>query len=118
MRAVLRPMTRSGKGTIVNVLTSATIGAPPKGFSAYAAAKHALRSLTMSVAAEYGARGIRAFSVSPGFMSTALTASWDARFQEASRARAAVSDPAAAGRRILELVDAETTAGQGEDYPV
>src|SRR5260221_4758476 len=33
--------------------------------------------------------------------------SWDVRYQEASRASAAVSEPALAGRRILELVRSE-----------
>lgn len=117
-RAVLRPMARLGGGTIVNVLTSALHGMPPKGFAAYLAAKLALRGLTLSLAAEYGTRGMRVFSVSPGFMSTALTASWDERLQDAIRAGAPISSAADVARRILELVEGPATLGQGEDHRV
>ncbi|MBI3882120.1 MAG: SDR family oxidoreductase [Verrucomicrobia bacterium] len=117
-RAVLRPMARAGRGTIVNVLTTALHGLPPKGFAAYATAKHAVRGLTLALAAEYAARGVRVFSVSPGFMSTALTAGWDARLVEAIRAGAPETMPADAARRILELVTDAATPGQGEDHRI
>lgn len=116
--ALLRPMLRCGRGVIVNVLTAAVHGAPPKGFAAYVAAKHALRGLTLALAAEYASKNIRVFSVSPGFMSTPLTADWDARLVEAIRTGGAVSDPGEAAAKIFSLVDAPTTRGQGEDYPV
>lgn len=116
--ALLRPMARAGNGTIVNVLTSALQGAPPKGFAAYVTAKHALRGLTLALAAEYAAKGIRVFSVSPGFMATAFTAGWDERFVQAIRAVSPLSDPASAARRIYELVEGMDTPGQGEDYSV
>lgn len=115
--ALLRPMLR-GRGVIVNVLTAAVHGTPPKGFAAYVVAKHALRGLTLSLASEYAGKNIRVFSVSPGFMSTPLTADWDARLVEAIRAGGTVSDPVEAAAKIVSLVDAPTTRGQGEDYPV
>ena len=116
-RALLRPMVRAGRGTIVNVLTSAVHGLPPKGFGPYATAKHALRGLSLALAAEYGANGIPVFSLSPGIMSTALTADWDARLVEALLAKGPVTDPDAAARRILELVD-DADAPPGADYVV
>ena len=117
-RALLRPMIRTGRGTIVTVLTTALHGFPPKGFAAYASAKHALRGLTLALASEYAAKGIRIFSVSPGFMSTNLTTNWDERLVAAMRAAQPPADPAIAARRIFELVTAATTPGQGEDHPV
>jgi NAD(P)-dependent dehydrogenase (short-subunit alcohol dehydrogenase family) len=116
--ALLRPMARAGGGNIVNVLTAAVHGMPPKGFAAYVAAKHALHGLTLALAAEYAARGIRVFSVSPGFMSTPLTAGWDARLADAMRANSPASHPPGAARRIRELVEAPDTPGQGEDYRI
>lgn len=116
--AVLRPMVRAGRGTIVNVLTTALEGLPPKGFAAYAIAKHAVRGLTLALAAEYAARGVRVFSVSPGFMATSLNAGWDARLLQAITASAPVSQPADAAERIRELVDQRSLPGQGEDYRV
>jgi 3-oxoacyl-[acyl-carrier protein] reductase len=117
-RALLRQMARAKCGTIVNVLTTALHGLPPKGFAAYAAAKHSLRGLTLALAAEYAAKGVRIFSVSPGFMSTAFTAGWDARLINAIRASAPMSDPADAAQRIWELVEGPTMPGQGEDYQI
>ena len=117
-QALIRPMLKKGNGVIVNVLTSAVEGMPPKGFGAYAVAKHALRGLTLALAAEYAPRGVRVFSVSPGFMATALTEKWDARLREAIQASARNTVPADAARRLVELVEGQATLGNGEDYPV
>jgi 3-oxoacyl-[acyl-carrier protein] reductase len=117
-RAVLKPMLRAGHGTIVNVLTSAVHGLPPKGFAAYATAKHAQRGLTLALAAEYKDKGLRVFSASPGFMRTSLTSAWDPRLVDAITASGAVSDPADAAQKIRALVDSPETVGRGEDYLV
>jgi 3-oxoacyl-[acyl-carrier protein] reductase len=115
-QALVRLMLKRGGGTMINILTSAVAGMPPKGFGAYAVAKHALRGLTLSLAAEYAPRGIRVFSASPGFMQTSLTETWDVRLREAIQSAARNTVPADAAQRLLELVDSETTPGQGEDY--
>jgi NAD(P)-dependent dehydrogenase (short-subunit alcohol dehydrogenase family) len=115
---LIRPMLKQGGGTIVNVLTSAIEALPPKGFCAYAVAKHALRGLTLSLAAEYGSRGVRVFSVSPGFMHTSLTEKWDVRLREAIQAAARNSEPPVAAKRIMELVENKTVAGNGEDHQI
>ena len=118
-QALIRLMLKKGHGTIVNVLTSALEGDAPKGFGAYVTAKHALRGLTLALAAEYAPRGVRVFSVSPGFMDTALTAQWDARLRESIRSAATrITQPDEAARRAVELVEGGTVAGQGEDYPI
>jgi len=118
-QAVVRQMVKARSGTIVNVLTAALHGAPPKGFAAYLTAKHALRGYTQSLAAEYAARGVRVFSVSPGFMKTSLTEKWDPRLREAIQAASTqTSNPLAAAKRVLELVESAEVPGQGEDYPV
>lgn len=118
-RALLRPMLRKGGGTVVNVLTSALEGASPKGFAAYLTAKHALRGLTLALASEYGPRGVRAFTVSPGYMETSLTAQWDARLRESIRTHSPrVTDPVSAASRLLALTEDGALPGQGEDYPL
>jgi 3-oxoacyl-[acyl-carrier protein] reductase len=118
-QALLRPMIKKGGGTIVNVLTSALEGSSPKGFSAYLTAKHALRGLTLAQASEFSARGIRVFTVSPGYMDTALTARWDDRLRDSIRSNSSrITDPAIAAARIVALVEDTTLAGQGEDYPL
>ncbi|MGH9905569.1 MAG: SDR family NAD(P)-dependent oxidoreductase, partial [Pyrinomonadaceae bacterium] len=80
-QSVMRTMAQHRRGTIVNILTSALADVPPKGFSAYLAAKAGLQALTKSLAAEYSDRGIRVVSVSPSFLDTSLTANWDPRLR-------------------------------------
>jgi len=116
---LIRLMIKNGQGAIVNVLTSAIEGAPPKGFAAYVTAKHALQGFTLALAAEYAARGVKIFSVSPGYMDTPLTQQWDSRLRAAIRANSGrISVPTAAATRILELVADGAVPGRGENYPV
>lgn len=118
-QAVLRQMVKSKSGTIVNVLTSAVDGLPPKGFSAYVIAKHALRGLTLSLASEFSSRGIRVFSVSPGYMDTAFTKIWDSRLRDAiTSSEGRISSTSEAGKRIVELVESSASPGVGEDHPI
>jgi len=116
---LIRLMLKKQRGTIVNILTSAIEGPPPKGFAAYLTAKHALRGFTLALAAEYAARGLRVFSVSPGFMETPLTQQWDNRLRESIRANSTrLTVPAGAAARILELVQDEALPGSGENYSI
>ena len=118
-QALIRPMLKNGHGTIVNILTSAIEGYPPKGFGAYLTAKHALRGFTLALAAEYAPRGVRVFSASPGFMDTGLTGRWDPRLRDTIRsASTRITIPAEASKRVVELVESQTVTGQGEDYPI
>ena len=117
-QALVRPMLKKRRCTLVNVLTAAVEGTPPKGFSAYAIAKHALLGFTLAVASEYAARGIRVFSVAPGFMDTPLTAGWDSRLREAIASGSNRTVPTFAAKRILALVEDEGCPGLGENYPV
>ncbi|AKS34667.1 SDR family NAD(P)-dependent oxidoreductase [Mycolicibacterium goodii] len=58
-------MLQRGAGSIVNVTSLAAVKGMP-GASVYSATKAALASLTRSWAAEFGERGVRVNSVSPG----------------------------------------------------
>jgi 3-oxoacyl-[acyl-carrier protein] reductase len=116
---LIRLMLAKGHGSIVNILTSAIEGAPPKGFAAYVTAKHALQGFTLALAAEYAARGLKVFSVSPGYMETSLTQQWDSRLREAIRTNSGrITLPAEAAARIVALAGNETTPGRGENYSV
>ena len=80
----LKMMVGIRKATVIATLTSAIIEElPPKGFSPYASAKNALKSLIQSLANEYSDRGLRFICVSPGFMDTEFTRSWDSRLKQA-----------------------------------
>ena len=74
----LRPMTRAGRGSIVNIASihsHLTIA----GMFPYAAAKAGLLGLTRSLAMEYAPRGIRVNAVLPGYTRTRLVEEWMAR---------------------------------------
>jgi NAD(P)-dependent dehydrogenase (short-subunit alcohol dehydrogenase family) len=116
--AVLPRMVRARRGTIVSVLTEAlATDPPPKGFATYLAAKAAARAVTRSVAAEYGSRGVRSFSVSPGPMRTPFTDSWDERIRDAVFAAAGhVDDVDDVAKWIVALIERPDVRGGGEDH--
>lgn len=74
LQAQLRTMLAGGRGgSIVNMASAAgLIGLP--GIAPYIASKGAVLALTRAAAIEYGARGIRVNSVSPGMVYTPMTA--------------------------------------------
>jgi NAD(P)-dependent dehydrogenase (short-subunit alcohol dehydrogenase family) len=116
---LIRLMIKKKTGVIVTVLSSAIEGAAPKGFAAYATAKHALRGFTLALAAEHAPRGLKILSVSPGYMDTQLTRQWDERLRETISSHAdRITVPAVAASKIVALIRDDRTPGLGENYPV
>ena len=112
-------MLRKKTGTITTILSAVIEGPPPKGFAGYVTAKHALRGFTLALAAEYAPRGLKIFSVSPGYMETALTRQWDDRLRQIIREHSdRITDPAEAARQIVMLAESDSTPGLGENHPV
>jgi NAD(P)-dependent dehydrogenase (short-subunit alcohol dehydrogenase family) len=73
MKAVLEPMRKAGKGSIVNFSSIwGSVGAP--GAAAYHAAKGAVRNMTKNAAVSYAKENIRVNSVQPGLIWTPLIA--------------------------------------------
>lgn len=115
-RRLLPAMVRARTGTVISVLSSA-IAMPPKGFSAYLTAKMALDGLMRAAAAEYAERGIRFFSVSPGFMKTSLTENWNEHLKNLIYAKdEAVNQPSEIAEAIFNLAKDTNVAGKGEIY--
>jgi 3-oxoacyl-[acyl-carrier protein] reductase len=70
MQAVLPNMLKNKFGVIVNVASMAHRRGGPGSSVHYAAAKGAVVSMTLGVAREFAAQGIRALSISPGPIKT------------------------------------------------
>lgn len=68
--------------SVVFILSTSTIGVPPKRWAPYVSAKYALLGLAKSMAVELAGTGIRVNCVSPGFTSTPLTAHVEPRLQD------------------------------------
>jgi NAD(P)-dependent dehydrogenase (short-subunit alcohol dehydrogenase family) len=82
-RALAPAMLLQTRGSIVNV---ASVGARmPTRVGAYAASKAALCGLTRQMAAEWGPRGVRANTVSPGMVRTPMS---DNHYRDDDRVRA------------------------------
>jgi NAD(P)-dependent dehydrogenase (short-subunit alcohol dehydrogenase family) len=74
-RAFGRHMLKAGKGAIVNIGSmSGFIVNKPQPQSYYNASKAGVHHLTKSLAAEWGARGVRVNAVAPTYIETPLTA--------------------------------------------
>lgn len=75
-KAVLRPMLKARKGSIINM--SSVVGIRGNGGQAnYAASKAGIIGFTKSVALELGSRNIRSNTVAPGFIETEMTDALD-----------------------------------------
>lgn len=78
-QAALSGFRNKKKGKIITVLTAALVSAPPIGSSVYVANKAYLEELTKVWANENAKFNITSNSVSPSFMQTSLTATFDDR---------------------------------------
>ncbi len=115
-KRLLPLMIKGGGGTLISVLSSA-LAAPPKGFASYVASKFAAEGLNKAIAAEYHSRGIRAFSVAPGFMETAMTKDWSEHLKALIYAHGGASQqPAEIAAEILSLAENPDSTGNGETY--
>ena len=71
-KAVLRPMLKHRKGSIINM--SSVVGVKGNaGQANYSASKAAINGFTKSTALELGSRNIRCNSIAPGFIETEMT---------------------------------------------
>jgi acetoacetyl-CoA reductase len=119
-RAVLQHMLDRGYGRIVNI--SSVIGsAGGFGQANYAAAKSGMFGLTMSLALETASKGITVNTVTPGFITTDMTAAVPAAAMEKIVARIPVGrlgEPGEVARVVEFLADPESGYITGQVYPV
>lgn len=121
-RAAGARMAARGAGAIVNIASVAGMSSAP--VHGYGPAKAAVLSLTTTLAAEWGPRGVRVNAVSPGFTRTpALEAAFaSGALAEAELTRPAalrrLVEPAEIARAVLWLLGPEAGAVTGANIPV
>jgi len=119
-RAILQHMLDRSYGRIINI--SSVIGsAGGFGQANYAAAKSGMFGLTMSLALETASKGITVNSVTPGFITTDMTAAVPAAAMEKIIARIPVGrlgEPNEVARVVEFLADPESAYITGQVYPV
>jgi NAD(P)-dependent dehydrogenase (short-subunit alcohol dehydrogenase family) len=119
-KAILQHMLDRGYGRIVNI--SSVIGsAGGFGQANYASAKSGLFGLTMSLALETASKGITVNAVTPGFITTDMTAAVPPNVMEKLVARIPVGrlgEPDEVGRIVEFLADPESAYITGQVYPV
>jgi acetoacetyl-CoA reductase len=119
-RAILQHMLDRGYGRIVNI--SSVIGeAGGFGQANYAAAKSGMFGLTMSLALETASKGITVNSVTPGYITTDMTAAVPSAVMEKVITRIPVGrlgEPNEVARVVEFLADPESGYITGQVYAV
>ena len=100
IQGILPSMRKRSKGTIVNVASIAAHNAFPE-WGAYSVSKAALVALSKALAVEERANGIRAVTISPGAVNTAI---WDTDTVKAELNRDAMLTPEIVAQSILHTV--------------
>ena len=119
-RAILQHMLDRGSGRIINI--SSVIGSSGNiGQSNYAAAKSGMFGLTMSLALETARKGITVNSVTPGFITTDMTASVPPEAMDKVIARIPVGrlgEPSEVARVVEFLADPDSAYITGQVYAI
>jgi acetoacetyl-CoA reductase len=119
-RAILQQMLDRGYGRIVNI--SSVIGSSGGfGQANYASAKSGLFGLTMSLALETAAKGITVNAVTPGYITTDMTAAVPGNVMDKLIANIPVGrlgEPNEVARVVEFLADPESAYITGQVYPV
>lgn len=116
LKCFLPVMAKKRFGRVVAMVSSCTIGTPPKCLAGYTTVKYALLGLLRSAAAEYGANGITVNGVSPGMIETKFLRGIDEKIVELDAATSPLKrhiTPAEVIAGINFLLQEENTFSNG-----
>jgi len=117
MRAVFEPMRRNGGGSIVNI-SSANGFIASDEVGAYVTSKFAVRGLTRSAAFEWGRYGIRANSVCPGMINTAMMIEEEESYTHKITTLERVGQPHEIANTVLFLASDQSSYATGADFVI
>ena len=118
LKEILPEMAEQKFGKIVAVLTSYTIGMPPKNLAGYVTVKYALLGLIKSVASDYGHLGINVNGISPDMINTKFLANVGRKIKEfsaASNIRGRLLEPEDVLPTIMLLLSNDSTFINGSN---
>lgn len=124
MKAAHPHLVARGGGNIINLVTSAMVRWDPKNYGAYAAAKHAVKSVSRTAAAEWAMDGIRVNAIAPHALSPALKWWTENHPEEAAEfvksiPMQRIGDPEAdIGRAVVALVGTDLQYLTGATLPL
>lgn len=113
-QAVLRPMIKSRRGSII-FMSSVAGQMGNAGQVVYSATKAALLGMTKSLAKELGSRGIRVNAVAPGFIKTDMTESLPAQTKQSILGQiplGSFGEPVDVAKAVLFLVSSKYITGE------
>lgn len=102
LRVLIPNMKKQKKGKILIILSSCTIGVPPKFWTSYVSTKYALLGLIKSLTSEYSNFGIQVNGISPSMMQTKFLDNMDERTIE----MAIQSHPQKRAVKLEEVIEA------------
>jgi NAD(P)-dependent dehydrogenase (short-subunit alcohol dehydrogenase family) len=115
-REALKLMGRANRGSIVNIASTAGLTGQ-EGAPHYSAAKAGIIGFTQSVAREVASQNIRVNALCPGFVTTAMSDGYSARFKQGTLGRIplgrwGMAEEVAAAALFLATDDASYMTGQ------
>ncbi len=113
LQAFLPQMAKKRYGKVAVMLSSVTIGMPPKFMMAYTINKYALLGLLKSASIEYADKGININGISPNMMETKFLRNIDERFIEMAASSARMQR----NIQVKEVIPAiQFLLSEGSDY--
>lgn len=115
IRAVVKPMKKAGRGSIINISSIEGL-AGTIACHGYTASKFAVRGLTKSTALELGPSGIRVNSIHPGLITTPMTEWIPQDIFQTALGRPA--EPKEVSNLVVYLASDESSYSTGSEFVV
>ena len=121
LNAIMPKMAILKRGRVICMLSSVTIGVPPKALTQYTTIKYSLLGLMKSLASEYGEKGVTVNSISPSMIETGFLSNINEKIIEISAQNNPLkrnATPSDITPTILMLMDEKSAYINGVNIPI